>query len=177
MLRPTLLTGAFLLACTSAFAADDEGLSTIESIAAFATGPCMIHQSGDIDATLKVAKKLTLATGLPLLMEQDRSMVFGDFAGLNVTISGSIDSASCAMRIPGAMINHAGFEAIEAAIQAVINARYPDHLEALNDDPSPHVDGHDWVIRTEANDSLAITIQFGTETGVLFVSAANQQYD
>lgn len=175
MIRSILITSA-LVVLSAPVIAQDAAIS-IENIAIFTAGPCLIPQSGDVLETLKVASKGTMATGLPLLMEQDKSAVFGDWAGLNVTLSAGIDNVSCSVRMPGTLIDHAGFELIEAHLSAAIEAQYSDFIESISDDPSPHVDSHDWVIRTEANDAIAVTLQFGTESGIIFVSNAQQKYD
>lgn len=181
MIRTNFIASILPIALGAIFmptiAAAENGLETIESIAAYAAGPCFIHQSGDVNATLKTAKDATVLTGLKVAMEQGTSIVYGDFAGLNITLSSGIDDVSCAFRIPANMIDHAGFELMEETLDAAIKARYPDFIDSTNDDPSPHIDGHDWVTRTEANDALAITIQYTTERGVLFVSAAQKKYD
>lgn len=146
--------------------------------AKFAVDLCMYDKTTDLAGDLAASKQKVAATGLSTMVETDDMGMYGVSGEQFIMVSKSIDSLICIIELSAAKGgDHAFFEELEALFDAAYDTRYPGHKESINDDPSPHVDGHDWIIRTAANDDAIITISFGTEEGISISGVLAKKYD
>lgn len=149
-----------------------------EAFSAFVVDLCMFNQTEDIPAELAVAQQKATASGLPTVVENADMGMYGQSDAIFIMVSKTIDTLACVVELPAAQGgDHAFFEVVEAYFDAAYDSRYPDHLESIDDNPSPHIDGHDWIIRTDANDSAVVTISFGTEDGISISGVLAKKYD
>ena len=156
--------------------AQEGGLSPAE-IVDFVTGPCLLSETGDIATPFAALKEGARQTGLPKVVADAKTGIYGDLSGLNIIVTAGVDSLTCVVSIPASMIDHDGFDVLETVITEAFTARLPGFKSSANDDPSPHVDGRDWVIDTAAKDHVAASLGFATEDGVQFSSVAQKTYE
>lgn len=152
-------------------------LGTPEAIASFAATACVFDETADIAGPFKAVLKAARATGLPVIVENDTTGIYGELSGLNIIVTAGVDNLACVVKVPAAMIDHDGFEVLEAAISEAFETRHPGHLTSASDDPSPHADGRDWVLDTAAGDHIAASLNFATLDGVNFASVAQKTYE
>ena len=150
---------------------------SLDAIMDFAANYCVFEQTDDIAGPFKTAKKAAIATGLPVVVEDEKSGIYGDMSATFVIVTAGLDNLSCVVKFPANVMGHDGFEKLETMISATFDSRFPGHLTGADDDPSPHVDGRDWVIDTAAKDHIAVTLNFGTEEGVQLSSVAQKTYE
>ena len=143
----------------------------------FVTQSCIFSETGDIEAAFATLKEGARQTGLPKLVADAKTGIYGDLSGFHIIVNAGLDSLGCVIKIPASDIDHVGFEVLETVITEEFDARHPGYLTSANDDPSPHVDGRDWVIDTAAKDHIAATLNFGTEDGVILSSVAQKTYE
>lgn len=178
--KTTNLTAAFALLCAGALAGSasaQEAGPGLDEIVALATGPCLFTESGDVTTPFSAARDAAAALGLMTLSDTDKAAMFGMPGQTTAVITAGVDLVTCRITLPPPAGDHDGFETVEAALDAEITARYPKHLESIDDDPSPHIDGHDWVVRTDANDHLAVVLDYSTERGTEINIAIQKKYD
>ena len=173
MIRPGLLTAAALLA-SPAFAQTPEPVAAAMQ---FAASACVFEATGDIATPFAAVQEMARATGLPVIVEDDKTGIYGDFGGLNIIVTAGLDSLSCVVQIPASQIDHDGFESFETLITEAFTTRHPTHAGGAMDDPSPHIDGRDWVIDTAAKDHIAASLGFATQDGVQFAASAEKTYE
>ncbi|HHS94167.1 MAG TPA: hypothetical protein ENK63_02340 [Rhodobacterales bacterium] len=149
----------------------------VEAAMQFAADACIFAETGDIATPFAAMQERARASGLPVVVEDEKTGIYGDLGALHAIVTAGVDSLTCVVKIPAAMIDHVGFEALEAAVNEQFAARHPGFLTTAKDDPSPHIDGRSWVIDTAAKDHIAATLSFATEDGVQFATAAQKTYE
>ena len=103
--------------------------------------------------------------------------MYGSPASTFVMVSKTIDSLTCLVKIAPPFGSFQPYKIIEAGFDAQFRGRYPEYKDSIDDDPSPHVEGHDWIVRTLANDSIIISIDWGTEDGITIAGVTKKEYD
>ncbi len=169
------VTLAMALATTSAMAQQSD--PSLDAIMDFAAKSCVFETIDDVAGPFKAAKKAAIATGLPVVVEDEKTGIYGDLSEMFIIVTAGLDNLSCVVKFPASVMGHDGFEQLETMVSATFNSRFPGHMTDPNEDPSPHVDGRDWVIDTAAKDHIAVTLSFGTEDGVQLSSAAQKTYE
>ncbi len=143
----------------------------------FVTGPCLLSETGDIATTFAALKQAVRQTGLPRLVADSTTGIYGDPSGFHIIVTAGSDSLTCVISIPASVIDHVGFEVLETVVTEEFDARLPGYKTSASDDPSPDVDGREWVIDTAAGDHIAAALSFATEDGVQFSSVAQKKYE
>ena len=155
----------------------EKALGTPESVATFVVDLCVFPSSEGTGGQLHQAQERAAGTGLEAMVESTEMGMYGSQETIFVIVQKSIESLSCVVKIAPPFGNHETFEVIEAAFDAEFRGNFPGYNESIDDDPSPHVDGHDWIIRTEANDSVIIVIGFDTVDGITVAGITKKEYD
>ena len=158
-------------------AASQDVLTTPENAAIFSINLCMFPSTENIPELLTEAKSKAADSGLPVVVENDDSGMYGSPADAFVMVSKTIDSLTCLVKMPPPRGSFQTYKIIEAGFDAQFRNLYPSYKEDIDDDPSPHVDGHDWIVRTLANDTIIITIDWGTEDGITIAGVTKKEYD
>ena len=169
------ILGAALAAAGPALA--QEGGPGLDAFIALATGPCLFADIGDVATPFKAARDAAAGLGLMVLSDTDQAAMFGIPLQQQVVVTRGVDHVACVITFAPPLGDHDAYKAVEAALDDEITARDPDHLESLEDDPSPHVDGHDWLAHTPANDALAVALDYSTERGVEIAVSIQKKYD
>ena len=153
--------------------ADDSDLAALASVV---TEACLFD-SLDFNAEYQALTTAMEGTGLPVVMAQEKTSVFGDMTAMNIVVARKIDELSCFMRIPAPMGTKEVFSDFQAKMDAVVDTAFPKHLEEADSDPSPHVDGHDWVASFPGKMHYAVSLDWGTETGLQLAVGFRQLYE
>ncbi len=148
-----------------------------ETTAIFAVNLCMFPSTQDIPAQLSGARSRVAATGLPVLSQTDEAGMYGNPAGVFVVVTRTIDSLTCLVQIKPPRGDFTAYKIVEAGFDAQFRGGFPGYKDSIDDDPSPHVEGHDWIVRTPENDSVIITIDWGTEDGITIAGVRKKEYD
>ena len=173
-LKPLALA-ALALAPAGALAQDV--FASPETTAIFAIDLCIYPSTENIPAHLSEAQAKVAATGLAALSETEDAGMYGTPADVFVVVTKTIDSLTCLVQIPPPRGDIAAYKIIEAGFDAQFQGRFPGYKESIDDDPSPHIEGHDWIVRTPENDSVIITIDWGTEDGISIAGVRKKEYD
>ncbi|MEE9426879.1 MAG: hypothetical protein V3V25_01905 [Paracoccaceae bacterium] len=169
---------ALVLSFSSAISIHAQDLfESAQSAANFTVGLCLFPSTDDLEGQLAAAKEKALATGLSIMFEDGERGMFGNPSDVFVVVSKTIDSLHCVVQIAPPKGTHDYFETIESAIAVEYQVRFSGFNESIDDDPSPHIDGHGWIFRTPANDSIIVSIDFGTEDGITIGGVAKKEYD
>ncbi len=165
------------LAVTGYTATAQDIFTSPQSTANFAVGLCLFPTTLDLAGQLNAAKEKAKATGLPIMVENDDRGMYGDPSGVFVVVTKTIDSLTCLIQIAPPIGNHEAFEAIESTFAIEYQVRFAGYKESIDDDPSPHIDGHDWIVRTPTNDSIITVIDYATEDGISITGVTKKEYD
>ncbi len=149
----------------------------LDAFIALATGPCLFAETGDVATPFKAARDAAAGMGLMALSDTDQAAMFGIPLQQQVVVTRGVDHVACMITFAPPLGDHDAYKEVEAALDAEITARDPNHLESIEDDPSPHVDGHDWLLHNAANDALAVALDYSTERGVEIATSIKKQYD
>ncbi len=163
-----------MLGAAAPLAAQD-GVDT-SALADMMASAC-IFDTLDFDAEYAAVKAAMAGTGLPLVMEQEKNVMYGDPAGVNLVATRTIDSLTCTLRLPAPVGTHEVFAEFEAKFDAAIGQTFAKHISQPDDDPSPHIDGHDWVASFPGQMHYAATLDWGTEEGLLVGIGFRQLYE
>jgi hypothetical protein len=98
-------------------------------------------------------------------------------AGAHVVFTREIDSLACALTVPAPPADEAYFATVRDRMQAMISATYPTALSVSNDDPSPHVDGHQWVFSNPRDRHFAVSLDWQRERGITLAVGYRQIYE
>ncbi|HGG05024.1 MAG TPA: hypothetical protein ENK28_06155 [Aliiroseovarius sp.] len=173
-MKHMILTTALLALPVSASGQDLT--DPVQASMAFAAHNCVFTETGDIADHFAAIQAAARETGLPVVVEDAKTGIYGDMLALHIIVTAGLDNLSCLVKIPASLIDHDGFEVFETLVDTTFNERHPGHKGGPKDDPSPHIDGRDWVIDTAAPDHIAATLSFGTEEGVQLAAAAQKLY-
>ena len=163
------------------------GLSTGASLAQdgfgnpFLTGAAMsqgcIFNTLDFDAEFAKAIAAFSTAELPVALSQERTVVYGTPGGASLVLNRKVDEIACALMLPPQIGTHDYYKVLEAQIGPAFKAAHPKHIDQLNDDPSPHVDGHDWVASYPGQMHQAVTLRWETDSGITLAIGFRQLYE
>lgn len=136
-----------------------------------------VSQSLDFEALLERATTIAEQIGLPQVTKSDTVAVFGDLSSAHVMFTREIDALACALTVPSPPGDEAYFATVRERMQAMISATYPTALSVANDDPSPHVDGHQWVFNNPRDRHFAVSLDWQRERGVMLGVGYRQIYE
>ena len=137
---------------------------------------CMF-ETIDFDAEYAALTSAFADGPLPSMMEQEKTQVFGDMSATHIIVSRKIDELACFMRMPAPLGSKDVFTEFETALDSAIDAAFPKHLEEKDTNPSPHIEGHDWVASFPGKMHYAVALDWGTETGLQLAVGFRQLYE
>ncbi|MDF1856900.1 hypothetical protein [Pseudooceanicola sp.] len=147
------------------------------ALAEMMVGGC-IFDDLDFDAEYAAMTEAMAGSGLPEVMVQDKTVMYGDPAAqLTLVGTRTIDSLSCTLQLPAGIGTHEVFTDFETRFETALQQHFGSLISQPDDDPSPHVDGHDWVASFPGRMHYAVTMNWGTEEGLLVAIGFRQLYE
>lgn len=169
---PALLSCVLLAAAP---VAAQEALDT-SALADLMVEACIFDRL-DFEGQFKATTEAMASSGLPVVAQEDKTAVYGDPAGAYLVTTRSIDSLSCALRLPAPLGSREVLEDFRTKFGAGIADTFPDVTSLADDNPSPHIDGHDWSASFPGKMHYALALDWGTEDGLTVAIGFNQLYE
>ena len=163
------------------------GLSTGASLAQdgfgnpFLTGAAMsqacMFNTLDFDAEYAEAVAAFEVAKLPVAVQQDSNVIYGNPGGASLVLNRKVDEIACALILPAEVGTHDYYKVLEAQIGPTFKSTHPNHIDQELDDPSPHVDGHDWVASYPGQMHQAVSLRWNTDSGIVLAIGFRQLYE
>lgn len=180
--RMNWMTLRHLLATAMGF-----GISTTAALAQdgfanpFLTGAAMsqacMFNTLDFDAEYAEAIAVFEGAKLPVTVAQEGSVVYGTPGGASLVLNRKVDEIACALMLPAAIGTHEYYKVLEGQVGPTFKATHPNHIDQVSDDPSPHVDGHDWVASYPGQMHQAVSLRWNTDSGIVLAIGFRQLYE